>query len=104
MGSKTKDWNKRCSESSYHLGNYKGFRSSELCTRNLGQVSLPLSLSLSPSLSLSIYIYMYVYLLYLCFGTTLMLGKIEDKRRRGQQGMRRLDSITDSMDRNLSKL
>ena len=34
---------------------------------------------------------------------TLMLGKIED-RRRGQQRIRRLDSITDSMDMNLSKL
>ena len=35
---------------------------------------------------------------------TLMLGKIEGKRRRGQQRMRCLDSITDSMDMNLSKL
>ena len=35
---------------------------------------------------------------------TLMLGKIEGKRRRGQQRMRRLDGITDSMDMNLSKL
>ena len=34
----------------------------------------------------------------------LMLGKIEGNRRRGQQKMRRLDSITDSMDMNLSKL
>ena len=34
---------------------------------------------------------------------TLMLRKIES-RRRGQQGMRRLDSITGSMDKNLSKL
>ena len=33
-----------------------------------------------------------------------MLGKIEGKRRRGQQRMRCLDSITDSMDMNLSKL
>ena len=35
---------------------------------------------------------------------TLMLGKIEGKRRRGQQRMRWLDSITDSMNTNLSKL
>ena len=34
----------------------------------------------------------------------LMLGKIEGKRRRGQQRMGWLDSITDSMDMNLSKL
>ena len=34
---------------------------------------------------------------------TLMLGKSEDKNKRGQQRMRCLDSITDSMDRNLSK-
>ena len=33
-----------------------------------------------------------------------MLGKIEDRRRRGQQRMRGLDGITDSMDMSLSKL
>ena len=33
-----------------------------------------------------------------------MLGKIEDRRRRGQQRMRWLDSITDSMDVSLSEL
>ena len=33
-----------------------------------------------------------------------MLGKIEGKRRRGQERMRWLDSVTDSMDINLSKL
>ena len=35
---------------------------------------------------------------------TLMLGKIEGKRRRAQQKMRWLDSVTDSIDVNLSKL
>ena len=37
-------------------------------------------------------------------GKTLMLGKTEGRRRRGQQRMRRLDGITDSMDMSLRKL
>ena len=38
------------------------------------------------------------------FEKTLMLGKTEGGRRRGQQRMRLLDGITDSMDMSLSKL
>ena len=37
------------------------------------------------------------------FEKTLLLGKIEGRRRRGQQRMRWLDDITDSMDMSLSK-
>ena len=42
--------------------------------------------------------------LFPSLGKTQMLGKTEGKSRRGQQRMRRLDGLTDSMDINLSKL
>ena len=38
------------------------------------------------------------------FNKTLMLGKIEGRRRRGRQRKRRLDGLTDSMDMSLGKL
>ena len=38
------------------------------------------------------------------FEKTLMLGKIEGRRRRGRQRMRRLDGITNSLDMSLGKL
>ena len=41
---------------------------------------------------------------HISFEMTLMLGKIEGRRRRGRQRMRWLDDIIDSMDMNLSKL
>ena len=50
------------------------------------------------------FIYPYTTQLTPSLEKTLMLGKIEGRRRRGWQRMRSLDGITDSMDMNLSKL
>ena len=47
---------------------------------------------------------MFKYFLYRVLEKTLMLGRIEGQRRRGQQGMGWLDGITDLMDMSLSKL
>ena len=47
-------------------------------------------------------VWIYINIHYL--GKTLMLGKIEGRRRRGRQRMRWWDGITDSMHVNLSKL
>ena len=62
------------------------------------------------SLGREMYTYLQTYMIFLKLfirlkvtGRTLMLGKIEGKRRRGRQRMRWLGSITDSVDINLSK-
>ena len=48
--------------------------------------------------------YINLYLSFHSLEKTLMLGKIEGRRRRGRQKMRWLDHITDSMDMSLRKL
>ena len=54
-------------------------------------------------LKLKLQYFGYVMLIADSLEKTVMLGKIEGKRRRGQQRTSWLDSITDSMDMNLSK-
>ena len=69
----------------------------------LGEISLWCSLE---RLMLKLKLQYFVHLMRRAdsFEKTLMLGKIEGKRRRGRQKMRCLDGFTDSMHRNLSKL
>ena len=55
-------------------------------------------------LKLKLQYFGYLMLRATSFQKTLMLGKIKGKRRRGQQRMRWLESIIDSMDMNLGKL
>ena len=53
----------------------------------------------TPTLQAFLFLYYYCVFLFLFY-----MGKIEGRRRRGRQRMRRLEGITDSMDKSLSKL
>ena len=79
------------------------------CTARRSNQSIPKEISPEYSLEglmLKLKLQYFVYLMQRTdsLEKTLMLGETEGRRRRGQHRMRRLDSITDSMDMSLSKL
>ena len=69
----------------------------------LKEISLEYSLE-GPMLKLKLQYFGHLMRRAYSLEKTLILGKIEDRRRRGQQRMRWLDGITDSMNMGLSKL
>ena len=75
-----------------------------MCAKHGGERSHPESSSEGLKLKLKIQSFGHLIRRTNSLEKTLMLGKMEGRRRRGRQRMRRLDGITDSMDMSLSKL